>query len=128
MTIQTFNVKLHATDTEETAIKFEDDISFGKLRNVLEASVDLSGVAQGKVTLKPNEYPIALTMASLVEPANLKENVTEFNKLSGKVALKIMKEICKAYSLTGFLQDIAGMLGEADMEELVNKIKKEVKT
>jgi len=126
MVIKSFSVRLRPTDTQDTIIKFEDDIEFGSLKAVLEASVDLSGIAQGKVTLKPQEYPMALAMAAIVEPQDLKGNITNFTKLGGKTAMKIMKEICKAYSLAGFLADIALMMGEEEMASMVEKIKEKV--
>ena len=110
MAVKTFNVQISGQDT---VVEYEDEMSFGQMRKIFRNAVQITAGEGGvkHINVQPDEFAVSVVMAAIIKPEKYKGNVTEFEKLSSKVALKIIKEICKSYPFTDFLEDMAEALG-----------------
>lgn len=119
MAVKSFSVK---NGDQELNIKFDDDIPWGKMKVIMKNSVDFSKIANGILTVLPDEFAMGITMASIIEPKNLSENVSEFDKLPNSVAMDIMEGVCQHYPLASFLQRAGKMIGQNPQVETAKKV------
>lgn len=110
MAVKTFNVTIRGTDT---VVEYEDEMSFGQMRQLFRNAIQITATESGvkNINIMPDEFAVGVVMAAIIKPEIYKGNVTEFEKLPTKAALTIIKEICKSYPFTDFLEDMAEALG-----------------
>ena len=110
MAIKTFQVMIRGQDT---TIEYEDEMSFGEMRKIFRNAIQIQASDSGARTINvmPDEFAVSVVMAAIKKPEIYKGNVTEFEKLPTKTALKIIKGICKAYPFADFLEDMAEAMG-----------------
>lgn len=97
----------------DTVIEYEDEMSFGEMRQIFRNAIQITATESGarSINIMPDEFAVSVVMAAIRKPEKYKGQVTEFEKLPTKVALKIIKEICKSYPFADFLEDMAEAMG-----------------
>ena len=98
---------------QDTTVEYEDEMSFGEMRKIFRNAIQITANERGAKTINvmPDEFAVSVVMAAIRKPEIYKGNVTEFEKLPTKVALKIIKEICRAYPFADFLEEMAEAMG-----------------
>ena len=110
MAIKRFQLMIRGTDT---TIEYEDEMSFGEMRQIFRNAIQITANEKGarSINVMPDEFAVSVVMSAIRKPEIYKGNVTEFEKLPTKTALRIIKEICKAYPFADFLEDMAEAMG-----------------
>ena len=110
MAVQTFEIELNG---QTQVVEYEDEMSFGEMRKIFRNAIQITATETGarNINVMPDEFAVSVVMAAIRKPEIYKGNVTEFEKLPTKTALKIIKEICKSYPFADFLEDMAEAMG-----------------
>jgi len=100
MVIKTFNIDWEG---KKEPVEYEDDLTFGELEGIINASVDLTDVTKPKVNIPTYRMNI-LTKVIRKAPFPINDAVAIRN-LKAKMAKQIISEVMKDYPLMQFLED-----------------------
>ena len=100
MVIKTFNIDWEG---KKEPVEYEDDLTFGELEGIINASVDLTDVTKPKVNIPTYRMNI-LTKVLKKAPFPVNDAVAIRN-LKARVAKQIISEVMKDYPLMRFLED-----------------------
>lgn len=97
-------------------IEYEDELTFGELEAILNASINLDDIQKPKVNIP--QYRMAVITKVIKKAPFTIGDATTFRKLKANVAKQVISGVMRDYPLMKFLEDwLATFTGYMDMIE-----------